>query len=62
MGYEYTMGGTKLDSSECEKDLGVVVHQTLSQSAKWARAAKKAKQGTGAADPWSGVQQQEGIH
>ena len=42
MGYKYTMGGTELESSECEKDLGVMVNQTLRPSTQCAKAAKKA--------------------
>ena len=40
--FEYTMGGDKLDSSEWEKDLGVLVHNSLRPSLQCARAAKKA--------------------
>jgi len=39
---EYTMGGDKLESSEWEKDLGVLVHQSLRPSMQCANAAKKA--------------------
>ena len=39
--FEYTMGGTKLGSSEYEKDLGVLVHQSLKPSMHCAKAAKK---------------------
>ena len=38
-GYEYNLGGTKLESSECEKDLGVMVHQTLKPSKQCAKTA-----------------------
>ena len=39
--YEYTMGGDKLEPSEAEKDLGVMIHQSLRPSMQCARAAKK---------------------
>ena len=39
--FEYMMGGTKLESSDCEKDLGVMVHQSLRPSKQCAKAAKK---------------------
>ena len=39
--YEYTMGGKKLEETEFEKDLGVMIHQTLKPSMQCARAAKK---------------------
>ena len=39
--YEYTMGGKKLDDSEVEKDLGVVVDQSLKPTMQCARAAKR---------------------
>ena len=41
-GFEYTMGGVKLAAAEWEKDLGVIVHQSLRPSFQCARAAKKA--------------------
>ena len=40
--FEYNMRGTPLGTSECEKDLGVMVHQTLKPSTQCAKAAKKA--------------------
>ena len=40
--YEYNLGGTILESSECEKDLGVMIHQTLKPSTQCAKAAKTA--------------------
>ena len=39
---EYTMRGVTLGAAEWEKDLGVVVHQSLRPSLQCARAAKKA--------------------
>ena len=36
------MGGVKLGAAEWEKDLGVIVHQSLRPSLQCARAAKKA--------------------
>ena len=36
------MGGTSLGNSDCEKDLGVMVHNTLKPSTQCAKAAKKA--------------------
>ena len=40
--YEYTMGGTKLEAVEYEKDVGVLVHQSLKPSMQCARAAGRA--------------------
>ena len=42
MKYEYTMVGTELESSEWEKDLGVLVHHSLRPTMQCAKAAKKA--------------------
>ena len=39
---EYTMGGVKLDSTEWEKDLGVLVHNSLRPSLQCSKAVKKA--------------------
>jgi hypothetical protein len=40
--FEYTMGGVSLAASEWEKDLGVLVHQSLKPSMQCSKAAKKA--------------------
>ena len=40
--FEYTMGGVKLGAAEWEKDLGVIISQSLRPSLQCARAAKKA--------------------
>ena len=40
-GYEYTMGGVKLEKSEAEKDLGVMIHESLKPTMQCARAAKR---------------------
>ena len=40
--YHYTMGGVQLAASEFEKDLGVIVHQSLRPSLQCAKAARKA--------------------
>ena len=39
---EYTMVGVSLAASEWDKDLGVLVHQSLKPSIQCAKAAKKA--------------------
>ena len=35
------MGGTKLESAQLEKDLGLIVDQSLSGSSQWSVAVKK---------------------
>ena len=40
--YEYNMCDVKLAATEWEKDLGVLVHQSLRPSTQCAKAAKKA--------------------
>ena len=40
--YTYTMGGNELVTSEAEKDLGVMIQQSLKPSLQCARAAKRA--------------------
>ena len=40
--FEYTMAGTKLEAVEYEKDVGVMVHQSLKPSMQCARAAARA--------------------
>ena len=41
-GYEYTMGGTALETVEYEKDVGVMVHKSLKPSMQCAKAAARA--------------------
>ena len=40
--YEYMMARTKLEAVEFEKDVGVLVHQSLKPSMQCARAAARA--------------------
>ena len=40
--YEYTMGGSVLETVEYEKDVGVIIHQSLKPSMQCARAAARA--------------------
>ena len=40
--HEYTMEGNKLEAVEVEKDVGVLVHQSLKPSMQCARAASRA--------------------
>ena len=40
--YEYSMGGEKLGAAEWEKDLGVIVSQSLRPSLQCAKAARTA--------------------
>ena len=42
--FEYTMGGRVLDKVDSEKDVGVLVHQSLKPSLQCAKAAAKANQ------------------
>uniref|UniRef100_A0A0E9XH61 Uncharacterized protein n=1 Tax=Anguilla anguilla TaxID=7936 RepID=A0A0E9XH61_ANGAN len=41
IGQDYFMGGTKLECAQVEKDLGVIVDQSLSGSCQCAVAVKK---------------------
>ena len=41
-GYDYMMGDTALESSSAEKDIGVMVHDSLKPSLNCAKAAAKA--------------------
>ena len=41
-GYEYFMGGDKLEVSESERDIGVIVSNSLKPSAQCAKAARTA--------------------
>ena len=43
-GYSYTMGGTTLKTAEEEKDIGVVVHNSLKPSRQCHEAARRANQ------------------
>ena len=42
--FRYVMGGQDLDSVESEKDVGVMMHQSLKQSLQGTKAAEKANQ------------------
>ena len=40
--YEYMMGGQVLETAQCEKDVGVLVHNSLKPSLQCSKAAEKA--------------------